>query len=96
LSDGSEIVDLINRSYQQQGNMDEVRYWMVKEAAPKPLDHPRGSKFDYSNLGYTSRAVCVLGECCKGLRMVLTEVGSVAIPPPAQKTFDAEEESLEH
>lgn len=53
LSDGSEIVDLINRSYQQQGNMDEVRYWMVKETAPKPLDHPRGSKFDYSNLGYT-------------------------------------------
>jgi CubicO group peptidase (beta-lactamase class C family) len=26
---------------------------MVKETAPKPLDHPRGSKFDYSNLGYT-------------------------------------------
>jgi CubicO group peptidase (beta-lactamase class C family) len=33
--------------------MDEVRYWMVKETAPKPRDHPRGSKFDYSNLGYT-------------------------------------------
>jgi hypothetical protein len=30
------------------------------------------------------------------LRMVLSEVGSVAIPPPAQKTFDAEEEALEH
>ena len=44
--------DLINRSYQQNGNMDEVRYWMVKETAPKPLDHPRGSKFAYSNLGY--------------------------------------------
>jgi CubicO group peptidase (beta-lactamase class C family) len=26
---------------------------MVKETASKPLDHPRGSKFDYSNLGYT-------------------------------------------
>jgi CubicO group peptidase (beta-lactamase class C family) len=25
---------------------------MVKEIAPKPLDHARGSKFDYSNLGY--------------------------------------------
>ena len=30
------------------------------------------------------------------LRMVLSEVGSVAIPPPAQKTFDAEGEALEH
>jgi len=32
--------------------MDEVRYWMVKEVAPKPLDHARGSRFDYSNLVY--------------------------------------------
>jgi CubicO group peptidase (beta-lactamase class C family) len=38
-SDGSEILDLISRSYMQDGNMDEVRYWMVKETAPKPLDH---------------------------------------------------------
>jgi CubicO group peptidase (beta-lactamase class C family) len=53
LADGPELLDLINRSYQQDGNMDEVRYWMVKETAPKPLDHARGSKFDYSNLGYT-------------------------------------------
>jgi len=30
------------------------------------------------------------------LRMVLSEVGSVAIPPPAKKTFDAEGEALEH
>ena len=28
------------------------------------------------------------------LRMVLSEMGSVAIPPPAQKTFDAEGEGL--
>jgi hypothetical protein len=30
------------------------------------------------------------------LRLVLSEAGSVAIPPPAQKTFDAEGEILEH
>ena len=51
LSDKS-IADLIYRSYKQDGNMDQVRYWMVKETAPQPLDHARGSKFDYSNLGY--------------------------------------------
>jgi hypothetical protein len=32
--------------------MDEVRYWIVKETASKHLDHPRESKFEYSNLGY--------------------------------------------
>jgi CubicO group peptidase (beta-lactamase class C family) len=51
--DGPELIDLLNRSYHQDGNMDEVRYWMVKETAPKPLDHLPGSKFAYSNLGYT-------------------------------------------
>jgi CubicO group peptidase (beta-lactamase class C family) len=52
LSDAS-IADIVTGSYLQDGNMDEVRYWIVKQLAPKPLDHPRGSKFDYSNLGYT-------------------------------------------
>jgi CubicO group peptidase (beta-lactamase class C family) len=51
LSDKS-LLDLIYRSYQQDGNMNDVRYWMVKETASKPLDHARGSRFDYSNLGY--------------------------------------------
>jgi CubicO group peptidase (beta-lactamase class C family) len=46
------IEEIITGSYQQQGNMDEVRYWIVKQLAPKPLDHPPGSKFDYCNLGY--------------------------------------------
>ena len=51
LSDKS-LSDLLYGSYKQDGNMDAVRYWMVKETAQRPLDHPRGSKFDYSNLGY--------------------------------------------
>jgi CubicO group peptidase (beta-lactamase class C family) len=51
LSD-KDLGDLILRSYAQDGNMDDVRYWMVKETAPKPLDHPRGSRFDYCNLCY--------------------------------------------
>lgn len=53
LADNPLLLNLIQQSYQQEGNMDEVRYWMVKEASRKPLDHARGSKFDYSNLGYT-------------------------------------------
>jgi len=57
LTDMPAIIDLVNRSYQQDGNMDEVRYWMLKQIAPKSLAHPRGSKFDYSNLGYTFAGV---------------------------------------
>jgi hypothetical protein len=32
----------------------------------------------------------------QSLRLVLSEAGNVTIPPPAQKTFDAEGEILEH
>jgi CubicO group peptidase (beta-lactamase class C family) len=58
LSHSSGLTDaaldnLIDGSYRQDGNMDDVRYWMLRETASKPLDHPRGTKFSYSNLGYT-------------------------------------------
>ena len=52
-ADGPGLIDLLSRSCQQDGNMDKVRYWMVRETASKPLDHARSSTFAYSNLGYT-------------------------------------------
>jgi hypothetical protein len=36
------------------------------------------------------------GKALQRLRSVLSEVRNVAIPAPAQKTFDAEGEALEH
>ena len=36
------------------------------------------------------------GVYCRDLRVVLSELGNVAIPAPKQKTFDAEGEILEH
>ena len=36
-----------------------------------------------------------LGVFCRQLRSILSEAGKIAIPPPAQKTFDAEGEALE-
>jgi CubicO group peptidase (beta-lactamase class C family) len=38
LTDRTDLISLINQSYVQDGNMDEVCYWIVKETAPKPLD----------------------------------------------------------
>jgi hypothetical protein len=35
-------------------------------------------------------------ECLAEIRLVLSESGNITIPPPAQKTFDAESEVLEH
>jgi hypothetical protein len=58
---------------------------MTPKAIQDLLDEPEASK--QSRL----RAWSVLQR----LRMVLAEMRSVAIPPPAQKTFDAEGEALE-
>ena len=43
-----------------------------------------------------SRAACALGMFLQRIRLVLSETENVVIPPPAQKTFDAEGEILEH
>jgi hypothetical protein len=37
-----------------------------------------------------SKAGCGLGTYCKDSDRFLSELGNIAIPPPAQKTFDAE------
>jgi hypothetical protein len=50
------------------------------------LDEPDASK----------QAACPAWNVLQRLRLVLTGAGNVAIPPPAQKTFDAEGEILEH
>lgn len=53
LTDTPARLTLLQQSFEQEGNLDDVRYWIVKETASKPIDHPRGVKFDYSNIGYT-------------------------------------------
>jgi CubicO group peptidase (beta-lactamase class C family) len=52
LADNKTFVDLIGQSFMQDGNLNEVRYWLLTQVATKPIDHPRGSKFSYCNLGY--------------------------------------------
>src|ERR1700736_1826413 len=66
--------------------MNTVRMSITPEATQNLLDELEASK--QSRL----RAWNVLQR----LRLVLSDLGNVAIPPSAQKTFDAEGEILEH
>jgi hypothetical protein len=66
--------------------MNASRMSIIPQAIQDLLDELESSK--QSRL----RAWNVL----QGLRLLLSELGNVAIPPPAQKTFDAEGEVLEH
>ncbi len=33
-------------------NLDELRYWLIKQALAQPLQSPPGQRFAYSNMGY--------------------------------------------
>jgi hypothetical protein len=66
--------------------MNASRMSIIPQAIQDLLDELESSK--QSRL----RAWNVL----QGLRLLLSELGNVATPPPAQKTFDAEGEVLEH
>jgi len=52
-SDNDAIVKLYLDSFAQDGNVDELRLWLLRRVAPRPLEAPPGTRFAYSNLGYT-------------------------------------------
>lgn len=52
-SDNEHFGDLLRQSFDQPGNLDELRLWLVEKWCALPLEAPRGSRFAYSNMGYT-------------------------------------------
>ncbi len=51
-SDNEEIFNMYREAMAQEGNLDEMRYWLTKEWVKRPLAFPSGTVFAYSNLGY--------------------------------------------
>ncbi|CAN5453147.1 hypothetical protein BH11PSE11_BH11PSE11_02770 [soil metagenome] len=51
-TDTDAVWDLIAKSIFQDGNLDETRYWLIKQIATQPLPNEQGGKMVYSNLGY--------------------------------------------
>ncbi len=52
-ADNEAFGELLEKTMLQDGNLDEMRYYMLKEASTRPLEAAPGSRFAYSNLGYT-------------------------------------------
>ncbi|MGE0224042.1 MAG: serine hydrolase domain-containing protein [Acetobacteraceae bacterium] len=53
-SDNDAFGDLLTRSLTQDGlNLNELRVWLVREWRTQPLASPPGTRFAYSNMGYT-------------------------------------------
>jgi CubicO group peptidase (beta-lactamase class C family) len=52
-SDNEDIVKVFMEAMSQDGNLDEMRYWLVQQWSRRPLESDPGTKFSYSNMGYT-------------------------------------------
>lgn len=51
-SDNKTFDDLLGKAMRQDGNLDEMRYWLIKQLAKMPLEGEPGKKFAYANMGY--------------------------------------------
>ena len=52
-SDNETFGNLLKESISQEGNLDELRYWLVSQWSRLPLAFKPGTTFAYSNMGYT-------------------------------------------
>ena len=51
-SDNDAFGDLIEKSLVQDGNLDEIRYWLVRQWSKQPLASEPGTTFAYANMNY--------------------------------------------
>ena len=52
-SDNDVFADLLGKSLFQDGNLDELRYWLVQQWSTQPLESEPGTTFAYANMNYT-------------------------------------------
>lgn len=52
-TDNEDIVKIYFEGMSQDGNLDDLRYWLVQQWSKRPLELDPGTKFAYSNMGYT-------------------------------------------
>jgi len=52
-SDNERFGELLQKSFLQDGNLDDLRYWLVSQWVKEPLANEPGKVFAYSNMGYT-------------------------------------------
>jgi CubicO group peptidase (beta-lactamase class C family) len=51
-ADNQVVDDLIDKSLSREGNLDELRYWLLREWVPQPLASTPGTTFAYANMNY--------------------------------------------
>jgi CubicO group peptidase (beta-lactamase class C family) len=72
-SDNPAQEKLIERSFAEPGNLDQLRYWLISHLVKQPLASRPGSKFAYSNLGYTLAGAIIEREAKKTWEELVAE-----------------------
>jgi CubicO group peptidase (beta-lactamase class C family) len=57
--DGPELGELLDQAAKQDGNLDQLRRFIVAQAGRKPLAFAPGTRFAYSNLGYMTAGAMI-------------------------------------
>jgi CubicO group peptidase (beta-lactamase class C family) len=50
--DNPAMVKLLDKSLSQEGNLDEMRLWLIRQWSKQPLAAKPGAKFAYANMNY--------------------------------------------
>ena len=72
-SDNEDVLKVLGESYAQEGNLDELRYWLVRAWSKYPLASEPGEKFAYSNMGYVFAGAMIERRAGKTWEELITE-----------------------
>jgi CubicO group peptidase (beta-lactamase class C family) len=72
-SDNKTFDELIVKANAQDGNLDEMRYWLVREWSPQPLVSHPGSTFAYANMNYVIAGAMIERITCRTWEELVTE-----------------------
>ncbi|MCX5850074.1 MAG: serine hydrolase [Deltaproteobacteria bacterium] len=72
-SDNEDIVKIFADAMTQNGNLDDLRYWIIQQWCKRPLEFASGTKFAYSNLGYTIAGAIIERTAGKTWDELITE-----------------------
>ncbi len=72
--DNDEFGTLLGKTMLQDGNLDEMRYWLVQQWSPLPLESSPGAKFAYANMNYVIVGAMIERTAGKTWEELITEL----------------------
>ncbi len=72
--DNDEFGTLLGKTMFQDGNLDEMRYWLVQQWSPLPLESSPGEKFAYANMNYVIAGAMIERTAGKTWEELITEL----------------------